>query len=40
MWSLEIWYSRTYFHGRNGDTDLENRFLDRKEEGEGRTNKE
>ena len=28
------------FHGSNGDTDLENRFLDRKEEGEGRTNKE
>ena len=37
MWSLEKWYRRVYFQGRNRDTDLENGRVDATG-GDGETN--
>ena len=36
IWNIEIWYWWTYLQGSNGDTDIENRFMDMgyREEGE------
>ena len=40
IWNIEKWYWRTYLQGRNTDTDVENRLMDRAEWGEGGTNGE
>ena len=35
MWNLEKWYGWTYLQSRNGDTDVENKYMDTKGEGGG-----
>ena len=35
MWSLEKWYRWTGLQGRNGDTDIEDKCMDTKEESRG-----
>ena len=34
MWNLEKWYRGTYLQNINRDTDVENKRMDAKEEGE------
>ena len=29
IWNLEQWYLRTYLQGTNGETDIENRLMDK-----------
>ena len=38
MWNLEKWYWWTYFHGRNGDRDVENGLAYAVGQGESGTN--
>ena len=38
IWNLEKWYLRTYFQGRNSETDVENQLADPDWEGEGGMN--
>ena len=38
MWTLEKWYRRSYFQGKNRDIDIENRCVDTGSEGESRMN--
>ena len=33
MWNLEKWYRWTYLQSRNGDTNIENRYMDTKRVG-------
>ena len=40
IWNQEKWYSWTYFHGRNGDLDIENGLVDTLAEEESVTNGE
>ena len=40
IWTLEKWYWWTYFQGRNGDADIENRLLDTVGEEESGTSRE
>ena len=40
VWNLESWYWRTHLQSYNGDTDIENRFMDTVGTGEGRMNQE
>ena len=40
IWNQEKWYSWTYFHGRNGDLDIENGLVDTVAEEESVTNGE
>ena len=37
-WNLGGWYGWTYLQGYNGDTDIENRFVDTVGERKGRMN--
>ena len=38
MWNLEKWYRWPYLQSRNRGTDVENKYMDTKEEGEGERN--
>ena len=38
MWNLEKWYRWPYLQSRNRGTDVENKYMDTEEEGEGERN--